>query len=45
MGIVSRSCDVYFGQVGQRRLSRNKVDSSGGWLGEIRTIEVEFKLV
>jgi hypothetical protein len=45
MGIISRSSDVDFGQVGSRRLSRNRVDSSGGWLGEIMTIEAKFKLV
>jgi len=30
MGIISRSCDVDFGQVGSRRLSGNKMDSNGG---------------
>jgi hypothetical protein len=44
MGIISRSCDVDFGQVGSRKLGGNRMDSSGGWLGEIRTIEAKFKL-
>jgi hypothetical protein len=30
MEIINRSCDVDFGQVGSRKLSRNKMDSSGG---------------
>jgi len=29
MGIISRSCDVDFGQVGSRRLGGNRMDSSG----------------
>ncbi len=45
MGIVNKSCDVYFGQVKLRRLSRNRVDSSGGWLNKIKTTKVEFKSV
>jgi hypothetical protein len=30
MGIINRSRDVDFGQVGSKRLSKIKVDSSGG---------------
>ncbi len=45
MGIISKSCDVDSRQVGSRKLSRIRVDNSGGWLGEIKTIKVEFKSV
>jgi len=30
MEIINRSCDVDFGQVGLRKLNRNRVDSGGG---------------
>jgi hypothetical protein len=45
MGIVSRCYDVYFGQTRPRIFNRNKVNNSERWLGEVRIIEVEFKLV
>jgi hypothetical protein len=37
MGIISRSCDVYFGQAKPKKLNRSRVDSSGGWLSKIKT--------
>jgi hypothetical protein len=43
MGIMSRSCDVYFGQARQKKLNRNRMDSSGGRLSEIKTTKAEFK--
>jgi hypothetical protein len=42
---MSRCYDVYFGQVKQKRFRRNKVNNNGGWLGESKIVEVEFKLV
>ncbi len=45
MGIMSKCCDVYFGQAKPRRFNRNKVNNSKGWLGEVRIIEAEFKLI
>jgi hypothetical protein len=45
MGIISRSCDVYFGQARLRKLSRNILDNNGGWLSEIKITMAEFKSV
>jgi hypothetical protein len=33
------------GQDRKKKFNKNKENSSGGWVGEIEIIEVEFKLV